>query len=351
MSFNPGSSPLFQMAQSALESAWASIGQLFGQTNFSADESLINTPNIDPHFIPKVPMSNANLDVHLLGELGRMGMKRGKEITAQTHPELYQAWQTMCMRAHLGRVPQMILAESKVPNAASLSGENAIVVTTGLLKRMNLREVRAVLGHELGHESSDHKTPRGLSTVLFGGGGLLLGNMLANRGGLGAMIKDVENPSFLRRAAKWVFGGGPGQSSVLAAEIYMAAGALTGTVIANQVSVRPTELDADHKGAIISGDPEGLISALNKLEDRPNKKPFFRFLSQIQSGYPSTQTRIRKLREFMESNPQVGTALPMPLPMPVPQALASDAPGLQVSGAALAEERMGAPVQPALGAS
>ena len=350
MSLNPGSSPLLLIAQNALESAWSSIGQLFGQTNFSAEEALMNTPNIDPHFIPKVPMSNANLDVHLLGELGKRGMKRGKEITAQTHPELYQAWQTMCMRAHLGRVPQMILAESKVLNAVSLSGENAIVVTTGLLKHMNLREVRAVLGHELGHESSDHTTPKRVATRVFQATGIVAGNYFAYKGGFGSLMNhDVPNPSSLRRFGTWLFGRGDKPLSVLSFIIAMTLGANLGSVVANQVSVRPTELDADHKGAIISGDPEGLISALKKLEDVPHKNPFFHFLRQIQSGYPSTETRIRKLREFMESNPQIATALPVS-PPPV-AAIQADSPGLQVSGAAALTERMGAPVVAALGAN
>jgi Zn-dependent protease with chaperone function len=204
VSLNPGSSPMFQMAQNALESAWMSIGQLFGQKDFSPEEALVNTPNIDPHFIPRTPMSNANLDTHTLFILGAKGYKRAKEVTAQTHPEFYALWKEMSARAGLKHPPQLMIAESKVVNAATISPEE-VVVTTGLLKRLDLREAIAVLGHELGHATSNHTAPRLLALVGFGGAGILAGDRFAQAGGFGQFIKhDVQNPDFMRRAFTWL---------------------------------------------------------------------------------------------------------------------------------------------------
>lgn len=316
MSITPTGSPLLIATQNAASAVWGKLQGLLGHHDFTVEEGLANTKGIDPHFIPRVPMNNGNLDVSVLAELGKLGMKRGKEVTAQTHPELYQEWQAMCGRAGINRVPQLILAESKVPNAASLHNENAVVMTTGLLKRLDLREVRAVLGHELGHESSDHTTPRMLASLVLAGGGLLAGNAFAKRGGFGALIKEVENPNILRRAGQWLFGNGKDGASVLASEVYMAGGASVGLVAANQISVRPTELEADRKGAQISGDPEGLIAALTKLESERHGSAIGRFFRLVQSGYPATETRIEKLRVIAQTMPHPTPADALPTVTP-----------------------------------
>jgi hypothetical protein len=135
-------------------------------------------------------------------------------------------------------------------------------------------------------------------------------------------------------------------------------GAAIGGVVAKQLSVSPTELDADCKGARISGDPQGLISALSKLEASNKPNPIMKFFLHLMSGYPSTDHRQNKLREIAAAMPhdippviaslknlQMRPSLVTP-----PQALGSDAPGQQVSSAALAE-RMGTPVMATRGAS
>ncbi len=252
---------------------------LFGHHDFSPEESLAGTPNIDPHLVPRVAMSNENIDVHLLNELGKLGLKRGKLITRESHPELIAGWNAMCARAGMVKAPQLILTENKAPNALTVSPEE-VVVTTGLLKLLNLREVNAVLGHEIGHEVSNHKTPRIIATALFGGAGAIAAHRLGLRLG----------------ASRW------SQGSVLFRAfdefLCLAVGAFVGGVVANNIAVRPTELEADAKGARISGDPEALISALQKLQGTQSGKSFLGALAQLRSGYPSTETRIEKLREI-----------------------------------------------------
>ncbi|MDX2094846.1 MAG: M48 family metalloprotease [Alphaproteobacteria bacterium] len=337
-------------AQGALASVRERIQMLFGYTDFSPEEALAASPNIDPRFIAQAPMSNANIDVHVLGQLGSIGLKRGKEITATSHPELYHAWATMSARAGLTPPPQLILAESKTINALTLSPQE-VAVTTGLLKLLNLREVAAVLGHELGHGSSNHTTPRVAASAIFGGAGLVLGDHFAYYGGLGQHLKaDVANPSFLRRAALGLFGNGKAPLSFLGSAASVTAGGALGMMVANQVSVRPTELDADRKGALISGDPEGLISALSKLDRNRKSSPIRNFFSYLQSGYPSMETRIRRLRELEQHMPAESPAAPMEAVAPVPVAQAEAAmvmPTTEIRNAVQAE-RVGTPVAPAL---
>lgn len=309
MSMTPDSANPIVDAGSKLSGTWAKLrGFFFNHDHyFSTEPTLASMSGIDPFFIPRAPMSSANLDHGLLTKLSNEGYKRGKEITPQTHPELHRIWVDMCGRAGLNRVPQLVLAESRAMNAASMSEENAVMVSTGLLSRLNLREVCAVLGHELGHESSDHATPRVLAHLGLMGAGGVLGNMFARRGGFGAMIKQVENPSALRRFGHYIFGNGTEQSSVLGSGLYIATGGNLGIVAARQFTVHPTELDADRKGAAISGDPEGLASALMKLEGGKVKRTLGQRILHgvhfIISGYPSTENRIAKLHRIAREMP------------------------------------------------
>lgn len=346
MAWAEASSQFVMKAQSAAAGAWESVAGMlgFGYTDFSPEEVLQQTPNIDPHFIAKAPMSNGNLDVHTLVQLGKIGLKRGKEITAQTHPELYHAWAVMSARAGLHHVPQLILAQSNTANALTVSPQE-VVVTTGLLKLLNLREVNAVLGHELGHASSDHTTPRVVSTLAFGLPGAFAGDMLSDR--------------FLTRTAagegKGIITGvrnylASGKSSLLALFVKIGAimtGAYTGKVVANYVAFRPTELDADRKGAVISGDPEGLIMAIDKLYKSHPAGTLKGALGSLLATHPSGETRIRHLRKLAQTAPPLPDITTMDEVAPVPLSVADGAPSALITGAALAE-RVGSPVAPAV---
>lgn len=350
MAITPSISTIGMWAQSLMQGAFESVKGLLGYgeySDFSPEEVLKKTKNIDPRFIAQAPMSNANLDVHTLSQLGSIGLKRGREITAQSHPELYIAFAAMSVRAGLKHPPQLILAESKTVNALTVS-PSEMVVTTGLLKLLDLREVSAVLGHELGHGTSDHTTPRLLATGLFAGGGALIGDRLAYNGGLGSLMNhDVPNPSRLRRFGTWLLGRGERPLSLIDSAISIFVGIALGSILANQVSVRPTELDADRKGASISGDPEGLISALQKLESTRKAGPISSFIAHLRSGYPSTQNRISRLRDMVQAGPVTSMAAPVADVAPVSVASVGVSPTALITGAALAE-RVGAPVTPQL---
>jgi len=351
MPLAPTSSSLVDAAQEVVSSAWSKLEGLFGHQHFSPSVSLDQTPGIDPRFLPRVPMVNSNLDVHLLGELGKMGMKRGKEITPATHPEFHREWVSMCQRAGLTRVPQLILAESKALNAASFTGENAVVVTSGLMQRMNFREVRAVLGHELGHEVSDHTSSRILATIGFAGGAAVVGDSLARGGGIGSVAKlDEMKPGRLKNTLQYLFNHDKKALSLIGSAFYVVVGWTLGSIIANQLTVRPTELDADKKGALISGDPEALISALTKLEENHGKFSIVKAFRKLKSGYPSMETRIERLREVARTMPpQPIEQTPVMMPQDMATTPAHAAPTQQIHAISEAQ-RMGAPAQAPLAA-
>lgn len=306
MSVMPTSSSFVLRAQELLSSAWSSVQGLFGHQDYSPEASLAATKGLDRFFVPRAPMSNANLDVGTLNQLSRMGLRRSKEITPETHPELCAVWAAECRRAGLAQVPQLIVSESPSINAMAISPDE-VMMTTGIMKLLNFRELTAVLGHEAAHVASNHTTPRIAATAVFSGGAALLGNWFSNRGGPGRLVKDaseIVNPSRLRKVFNFFYGIGDRPASIMATSLYISAAAGTGAIIANQASIRPTELDADRKSVAISGDAEGLISALSKLNAR-GEKTLMQHFRHLRSGYPTIEHRIERLREIGASMPHI----------------------------------------------
>lgn len=282
------------------------ISSLFVPPSHSPEADLLGGAMRDARLVPRAPMSNANIDVGLLGQLSSIGLKRAKEVTDQSHPELMQAWRLMAQRAGLAKAPQLIIAESPSLNALTIN-KDEVTITTGLLRILDLRETTAVLGHELGHVQSEHIMPRLVTTALFGGAGALYGNELARRGTFGAFAERMASKwEPTRKAFAWLHPHGTVSGpSVLGGAIAIGSFASVGAMVGRHFSVRPTELDADAKGAAISGDPIGLAMALNQLQTHAKPNAAKQMLAQIQSGYPSTDKRIAALQELGQRQPMV----------------------------------------------
>ncbi len=271
------------------------VQSLLGHSSFTPEVSLAEAKGIDPRLVPKVPMQSSDIDTNLLIELSKLGMKHGKLVSEQSHPELMGSWKVMSARAGFKHPPQLIIVESKTINAMTVSPEE-VVMTTGLLKKLDLREVCAVLGHELGHAASDHKRPRIAATVAFGGAGAYAGHKV---------WEDFGKPAYLKRRP------GAQHSELALSLVSMSIGSMLGGMVANQVSVKPTELQADLRGAAISGDPMGLVSALQKLESSRTRSPITNALAHLQSGYPTTHQRIENLKRVAVQMPVHPAGMPV----------------------------------------
>ncbi len=293
-----------------------------------SNPDLLTASNIDPHFIPRVPMRADTIDAGLLTKLAAKSMKHGKEITAETHPEFYAAWVELSKRAGLVPPPQLILAESNVVNALTMTKQE-VVITTGMIRTLNMRELTAVLGHELGHVTSKRKFPDLDNLKLLSVPLAVAGGIFAYSGGFAQLLKsDAANANALQKAANWLVEKRNPLMTALGCILYAAAGAAIGTGMAiagkiavKQVLVRPSELEADHNGALISGDPEGLISALGKLEAARSPRPIDNYIKWLKSGYPSAQHRIEKLRQLEQTMPLMARAADNTVEIPpiVPQ--------------------------------
>ncbi len=149
--------------------------------------------------------------------------------------------------------PPLYLVDRPEPNAFATGrspNHAAVAVTSGLLQTMDERQIRGVLAHELSHVVNRDT---------------LVGTVAAT---IGAAI------SFLAQMAQFEmwFGGGMGGgrrdnngAGILSLLAMMILAPIAALVIQLAVS-RGREYLADSSGARLTGDPEGLASALERLE-------------------------------------------------------------------------------------
>ena len=78
---------------------------------------------------------------------------RGQILQPTDAPELFRLLQILATRAGLKRLPLLFYLPSNVMNAFTIGspGNAAIGLSDGLLRRLDMRELAGVLGHELMH--------------------------------------------------------------------------------------------------------------------------------------------------------------------------------------------------------
>ncbi|MFD9575234.1 M48 family metallopeptidase [Streptomyces sp. NPDC059982] len=84
-------------------------------------------------------------------------------------PHLHEMLRDACYILDLEKVPQMYVQQDPKPNAMCIGlDEPIIVVTTGLVELLDEEEMRAVVGHEVGHALSGHAVYRTVLLFLTG---------------------------------------------------------------------------------------------------------------------------------------------------------------------------------------
>ncbi len=263
---------------------------LFQPQRFSPQQVLSESPEVDPRLKPRVPMKSDNIDPSLMLQFRQMGFVHAQEITSETHPELYLGWEEMCRRAGFQKPLQLIVTDSTDPNAITAS-QSEVVMSTGLMKMLSLREVLAVLGHELGHAKHDAKSNnRAIIEITGGIAGYLTGEQVGQslRYHAYGATETGAKPfvSWLKRVG------------VEAGAIVAVIGStLAGWLVAKQFSVKPSELRADKEGVLLSGDPEALISSFSKMQQAQGNQPAWKkFVAYAISGYPTFDERIAQVK-------------------------------------------------------
>jgi len=177
-------------------------------------------------------------------------MYRAKEVGPDDFPGLYNSVRQLSQNAELP-MPRVYIIPEEAPNAFA-TGRNpehaVIAVTEGLLKSMNDEEATGVLAHEMSH-IKNRDILIGSIAATMAGVIMILTTMARWTAFFGGGSRDDEN------------GGGLGAIGLIAMSILAPIAAM---LIQMAIS-RSREYLADATGARLTGNPEGLASALEKL--------------------------------------------------------------------------------------
>jgi heat shock protein HtpX len=188
----------------------------------------------------------------------------GKIVSREQAPQLHGIVDRLVAMADMPK-PTVAIAQSDIPNAFA-TGRNqkhaVVCVTTGLMRRLDEKEVEAVLAHELSHVA--HRDVAVMTIASFLGilAGLLT-RMLYLTGLFGGFGNNRSNNNS---------GGG----NLFVVEIGMllvsAVIYLISFILIRTLS-RYRELAADRSGAILIGQPQVLASALQKVSGEMARIP------------------------------------------------------------------------------
>jgi heat shock protein HtpX len=152
-------------------------------------------------------------------------------------------------------MPKLWVTPEESPNAFA-TGRNpahsSVAVTYGLLRLMNERELEGVIAHELGHIKNRDILISSIAAMI-GSAISMLGQMAYFFGGRSS--DDDED-----------------RASPLASLLFMIVAPLAAMVIQMAIS-RTREFSADAAAAHYTGSPQGLISALRKLDTYSQRIP------------------------------------------------------------------------------
>lgn len=234
---------------------------------------------------------------YFFGAKMALAVNGAKEITKKDDPRLWRTVENLAITDGLP-MPRVYIMNDPSPNAFATGRDpnhSVVCATTGLLEVMNDTELEGVIAHELGHvKNYDIR----VNTLAFALAGII------------SMIADF----FLR----FTFWGGDRQereNNQLAFIIAIVAAILApiAAMLLQLAISRRREYLADATGALTTRYPEGLASALEKIEKtgsvlrKQNTSTAHMFFANPLKGHsvaglfsthPPIEERIRVLREM-----------------------------------------------------
>jgi heat shock protein HtpX len=195
-------------------------------------------------FIAFLVAAGTNLFAYWNADKMVLSMQGAVEVDPRRAPDLYRMVETLSARAGIP-TPRLYVIETQQPNAFA-TGRNprnsAVAISAGLLNTLEASEVAGVIAHELAHIKNRDTLTMTVTATLAGAISMLAQFGLFFGGG-----NNRENP----------LGG-------IGALLMVFLAPLAAALVQMAVS-RTREYEADRDGAIISGEPLALASALAKI--------------------------------------------------------------------------------------
>ena len=228
-----------------------------------------------------------------------LSMHGAQEADARSAPDLYALVADLARRADLP-MPKVYLMDNPQPNAFATGRDPehaAVAATTGLMRMLNRDELAGVIAHELAHIKNRDTLIMTITATIAGAI-----SMLAQFGMFFGGNRDNNN-------------GGVGIIGTLAMVILAPIAAM----LVQMAISRTREYSADKIGAMISGRPDALASALNKIagaaqmvenptaEQNPATAHLFIInplsghrMDNLFSTHPATENRIAALQHLAQ---------------------------------------------------
>jgi heat shock protein HtpX len=182
----------------------------------------------------------------------------GRIVTPEEAPELHGIVDRLCALADMPK-PRVAIADVDMPNAFA-TGRNpktaVVCATTGILRRLDAEELEGVLSHELSHVA--HRDVAVMTFASFLG---VAAGMLTRMGLYSGMFGGGNRNRDNNGAPVWLV------IMLVSILVYVLSFILTRTLS------RYRELSADRSGAILTGRPSALASALQKVTGDMSRIP------------------------------------------------------------------------------
>jgi heat shock protein HtpX len=255
----------------------------------------------------------------------------GDDVTRQQQPRLYNLLENLCISRGLP-TPKLKVMESPALNAFA-TGLNrrqyAITVTTGLLKALNDREIEAVLGHELTHIRNGDVQLMVVAVIIAGVVGFfgelffrVFTNLSWDSTGSDGASPSSSSSSSSSSSDRDSKGSGGGAIIVVIIAIALIVLAWLLSQVIKLALSRSREFLADAGSVELTKNPDAMITALRKIENRgelpgatsavmelcvDNPREGF---ADLFATHPSVQSRVDALVKFAGGRDPGRLALP-----------------------------------------
>ena len=227
-----------------------------------------------------------------------LSLNSAKPATPEQYKKLNNILESLVISSGLEYTPRLYVVEDSSPNAFATgrNPKNAVVcVTTGLLDKLDYYELEGVIAHELGHIKNYDILLSAVVTVMVG---------------MVVMLSDIFTRTIFYRDNDSDNNKANGIIMILGA-ICLILSPIFSKMIQLAIS-RNREYLADATAVQFTRNPDGLISALSKLNNDPNElksankatsnmyivNPFKSKKKDLFSTHPSIESRIEAIKNL-----------------------------------------------------